>query len=161
MKRRGKQLPRVALVNEATVSPKGARRWQTGHPWIYRSDVTTRPDGPAGVVRVRASNGRPLGIALWSPKSEISLRLIDMDGDARIDADWWHARIAGCVAAGPQRLSTGNAKRCRRKKPNGSSASLRLCAFALRFYIDTIDPPIINRKSSIQNRQSQGELWPF
>ena len=102
---------RIVRVTDATVSPKGARRWQTGHPWIYRSDVTKRPGDEAGVVRVCGANGRPLGTALWSPKSEISLRLIDKNADARIDADWWRARIAACVARREPLRSRGNAYR--------------------------------------------------
>ena len=82
----------------ATVSPKGAHRWAMGHPWIYRSDVLTRPDGPAGAVRVSDPRGKPLGIALWSPASEISLRLLDRDQDATIDGGWWQTRIARALA---------------------------------------------------------------
>jgi 23S rRNA (cytosine1962-C5)-methyltransferase len=82
----------------ATVSTKGARRWDAGHPWIYRSDVITRPDGDAGAVRVADQRGKPLGIALWSPKSEISLRLIDRDPDATIDAAWWRTRLERSIA---------------------------------------------------------------
>jgi len=63
----------------ATVSTKGARRWSEGHPWIYRSDVIDRPAGDAGAVRVSDQRGKPLGVALWSPRSEISLRLLDRD----------------------------------------------------------------------------------
>jgi len=85
-------------ADDAVVSPKGARRWQHGHPWIYRSDVEQRPSSPAGVVRVRDSRGKGLGVALWSPLSEISLRLIDRDADATIDAAWWDARISAAVA---------------------------------------------------------------
>ena len=84
-------------MDEAVVSPKGARRWQQGHPWIFKSDVSRRPASPAGVVRVHDQRGKPLGVALWSPKSEISLRLLDRNSVARIDAAWWRERIAGCV----------------------------------------------------------------
>lgn len=82
----------------ATVSTKGARRWAGGHPWIYRSDVLMRPDGDAGAVRVSDQRGKPLGVALWSPRSEISLRLLDRDADATIDTAWWHASIARALA---------------------------------------------------------------
>jgi 23S rRNA (cytosine1962-C5)-methyltransferase len=84
-------------MDNAGVSPKGARRWLQGHPWIYRSDVTRRPDSPAGVVGVVDQRGKPIGLALWSPKSEISLRRIDANPTARIDADWWRDRIVACV----------------------------------------------------------------
>ena len=81
----------------AIVSAKGARRWDAGHPWIYRSDVLQRPDADAGVARVTDQRGKPLGVALWSPRSEISLRLIDRDADARIDADWWQSRLSHAI----------------------------------------------------------------
>ena len=82
----------------ATVSTKGARRWTNGHPWIYRSDVLERPAADAGVARVSDQRGKPLGVALWSPRSEISLRLLDRDPDAHIDAAWWQRAIARAVA---------------------------------------------------------------
>ena len=81
----------------ATVSARGAQRWTDGHPWIYRSDVIEPPDAPAGAVTVLDNRSRPLGIALWSPKSEISLRLLDTDVDAIIDAAWWHDRIERAI----------------------------------------------------------------
>lgn len=42
--------------------------------------------------------GRSLGVALWSPRSEISLRLLDRDAGAVIDRSWWRARIAAAEA---------------------------------------------------------------
>jgi len=82
----------------AVVSPKGARRWQLGHPWIYRSDVAERPNTPAGAVRVHDSRGKPLGVALWSPASEISLRMVDHDARTTLDHTWWRARIGAAIA---------------------------------------------------------------
>ena len=86
------------MSTTATVSAKGARRWAHGHPWIYRSDVVTRPDAPAGLVTVRDQRGKPIGHALWSPQSEISLRLLDADVHRQIDDAWWRERIARAVA---------------------------------------------------------------
>ena len=77
----------------AIVSARGAQRWTNGHPWIFRSDVIEPPDSPAGAVRVLDNRHKPIGTALWSPKSEISLRLIDSDPNASIDRSWWRARI--------------------------------------------------------------------
>jgi 23S rRNA (cytosine1962-C5)-methyltransferase len=82
----------------AIVSTKGARRWDAGHPWIYRSDVVERPATDAGAVRVTDQRGKPLGVALWSPTSEISLRLVDRDADATLDAAWWRRHIARAIA---------------------------------------------------------------
>jgi 23S rRNA (cytosine1962-C5)-methyltransferase len=47
---------------------------------------------------VRAHRNTPIGRAPWTPRSEISLRLLDPDADASIDADWWRARIEAAVA---------------------------------------------------------------
>ncbi len=52
----------------------------------------------AGAVLVHDSRGKPLGWALWSPLSEISLRLLDRNPDAVIDQAWWDERIASAVA---------------------------------------------------------------
>jgi 23S rRNA (cytosine1962-C5)-methyltransferase len=86
-------------VNDtATVSARGAQRWARGHPWIFRSDVTRPPAAPAGAVRVRDPRGRWLGVALWSPASEISLRLVDDEADARLDESWWEERLRAAIA---------------------------------------------------------------
>ena len=82
----------------AVVSARGARRWESGHPWIFRSDVATPPTAEAGTVLVQDQRGRPLGVALWSPRSEISLRLLDRDPSAVIDRSWWTARIGAAEA---------------------------------------------------------------
>jgi 23S rRNA (cytosine1962-C5)-methyltransferase len=81
----------------AIVSTRGARRWDAGHPWIYKSDVVERPDTDARAVGVTDQRGKPLGVALWSPRSEISLRLLDRDPDARIDEAWWHAALSRAI----------------------------------------------------------------
>lgn len=86
------------MSDVAVVSSRGAARWAQGHPWIFRSDVSTRPDVAAGVVRVRDPRGAEIGWALWSPASEISLRLLDRDPGAQIDAAWWQTRLAAAIA---------------------------------------------------------------
>ncbi|HEX7918540.1 MAG TPA: class I SAM-dependent rRNA methyltransferase [Gemmatimonadales bacterium] len=78
------------------VSPKGAARWDEGHPWIYRTDVIGEHDAP-GVVHVEDRRGKFLGQALWSPRSEIRLRLLE-PSKRKIDAAWWREKIAACVA---------------------------------------------------------------
>ena len=85
------------MSEHAVVTLKGARRWLTGHPWIYRSDVAQRPRTDPGAVLVHDPRGRALGWALWSPKSEISLRLLDRDPRANIDAEWWLTTIRTAV----------------------------------------------------------------
>jgi 23S rRNA (cytosine1962-C5)-methyltransferase len=74
------------------VTARGAERWKQGHPWIYRSDVAEAPDKTPGIVSVTDRKGKFLGQALYSPKSEIRLRLLTR-GNETIDAEWWTARI--------------------------------------------------------------------
>ena len=81
------------MRNTARITTKGLRRWESGHPWIYRSDVAERPDTEAGVVLVRDNRNRPLGWALWSPRSEISLRFIEANTALEIDGEWWRRKI--------------------------------------------------------------------
>src|ERR1700722_4517899 len=95
----------------AVISARGARRWQGGHPWVFRSDVVKPPESPPGAVPVRDQQGRALGWALWSPASEISLRLLDSDPDALIGESWWHARIARAIARREPLAESANAYR--------------------------------------------------
>lgn len=78
------------------VTPRGAERWVRGHPWIYRSEVLSGPDAP-GLVPVEDSRGRFLGQALYSPKSEIRLRLLERTRRP-VDAAWWRQRLLECSA---------------------------------------------------------------
>ena len=92
-------MPIVNLARPtAVVSAKGARRWLQGHPWIYRSDVLERPDAPPGAVAVTDQRGRDIGCALWSPASEISLRLVDRDPAAELNQHWWATRLHSAIA---------------------------------------------------------------
>ena len=95
----------------ATVSDKGARRWAAGHPWIFRSDVVGTVDAAAGVVLVRDRRRRPIGWGLWSPASEISLRMLDRRADVAIDAAWWHDRLRAAISRRQSLTATTTAYR--------------------------------------------------
>ena len=95
----------------AVVNARGASRWAAGHPWIFRSDVRERPAAPAGVTRVLDTRGAFLGWALWSPASEISLRLLDRAVGAVIDAAWWKARLAAAIERRAELATVTNACR--------------------------------------------------
>jgi len=74
------------------VSPKGAARLDAGHPWVFRSDAREDPAVGAGVVAITDHRGKPLGLALHSPHSEIRLRRLAPPG-ASVDGDWWKTRV--------------------------------------------------------------------
>ena len=94
----------------ARVSRRAATRWLHGHPWIYRSDVVRAPSASAGAVPVEDEQGRLLGTALWSPTSQISLRMLTRDQRA-IDAAFWREKIDAAVSYRDSLSIDGNAFR--------------------------------------------------
>jgi len=80
----------------ARVTARGAERWARGHPWIYRSDVAAAPEA-AGLVSVHDPRDKFVGQALFSPGSEIQLRLLERS-ERTVDGAWWRGRLASCLA---------------------------------------------------------------
>lgn len=75
----------------AQVSRRAADRLRSGHLWVYASDVEVAPsagkDGDAPrLVAVADSRGILLGTALYSPSSQIALRLIARE--AVSESEW-------------------------------------------------------------------------
>jgi 23S rRNA (cytosine1962-C5)-methyltransferase len=59
------------------ISARGEERLRGGHPWIYRVDVADVQASAGDIVQVRSRRGgRPLGSALFSDRSQISLRML-------------------------------------------------------------------------------------
>lgn len=84
-------------VPHATVAERGARRLAGGHPWIYRADIRQEPTAATpGVVAARDARGRHLGYALYSPQSEIRLRLLTRRQEPP-DAEWWCDRVRAAL----------------------------------------------------------------
>src|SRR5919206_3922142 len=83
-------------VTRIEVTSRGAERWVRGHPWIFRSEVKGGTAEP-GLVEVVDSRGRFLGQALYSPRSEIRLRLLERS-DRPVDAAWWCERLEASAA---------------------------------------------------------------
>jgi len=79
------------------VSARGEERLLSGHPWIYRADVADARAGAGDIVQVRNARGRPLGSALFSDRSQITLRMLSY-GAAPADEGLLRARIAAAVA---------------------------------------------------------------
>src|ERR1700690_3548354 len=80
-------MPKSALPSKArsaqptvTLSARGATRLKSGHPWVYRSDITASPDTPPGAtVQVLDSRGKFQGTALYSSSSQIAIRMISRE----------------------------------------------------------------------------------
>jgi 23S rRNA (cytosine1962-C5)-methyltransferase len=84
-------------MSSVTISRRGEDRARAGHPWIYRSDVAESSAAPGDLVQVVGTRGRPIGHALFSDRSEITLRMIEF-GSAAPAGDFIRRRIAAAVA---------------------------------------------------------------
>ncbi len=63
-----------------TITPKGIDRILSGHLWIYRADVADASEAePGAIVRLVDRKKRFWGQALYSSKSQITLRLLTRD----------------------------------------------------------------------------------
>ncbi len=69
-------------MSTAAITRKGEDRARAGHPWIYRSDVADVQAAAGDLVRVTGSRGRHVGYALFSDRSEITLRMVTLGSDA-------------------------------------------------------------------------------
>lgn len=70
------------------------------HPWIFSGAIQDVAGGPASgdTVRVCDDRGRALGLAAWSPESQIRLRMWTFDADGVIDAAFFRRRIDAAAA---------------------------------------------------------------
>ena len=94
-----------------TLSPRGVSRIKSGHPWVYRSDVSAAPDIPPGAtVRVLDPRGKFLGTALYSSSSQIAIRLIAREEVGDLSA-LVSRRIREAIAYRKQVVSNTNAYR--------------------------------------------------
>ena len=65
-----------------SIGRRGEDRVRAGHPWIYRSDVTDVDASAGDLVEVRGARGRAIAHALFSDRSEITLRLVSTGSEA-------------------------------------------------------------------------------
>ena len=79
------------------VSPRGEERLRSGHPWIYRADVADVRAEAGDIVQVRSARGRTLGSALFSDRSQITLRMLS-HGDLAADEALVRRRIETAIA---------------------------------------------------------------
>jgi 23S rRNA (cytosine1962-C5)-methyltransferase len=80
-------------MKRIVVNKRGADRIRGGHLWIYRSDVAEMPlADPGSIVAIHDKSGNFVGQALFSDRSEITLRLLTLNQET-IDRDWWRHRL--------------------------------------------------------------------
>jgi 23S rRNA (cytosine1962-C5)-methyltransferase len=96
------------------ISRRAADRLRAGHVWVYRSDVEAWPAAPetipAGLMPITDRSGALLGTGLYSPASEIALRLIAkelLSGEAAW-LDLLRTRVAAAIARRDPLLDADN-----------------------------------------------------
>jgi 23S rRNA (cytosine1962-C5)-methyltransferase len=89
-----KSIPQKSSDNpsDAIISRRAADRLRAGHVWVYRSDILQLPavkedETAPRLLPVTDQRGMLLGTALYSPASEITLRLISRESLAN-EAAW-------------------------------------------------------------------------
>jgi len=86
------------MIPTVTISARGEERLQSGHPWIYRTDIKDAAAAGGARVLVRsARGGRPLGSAFYSDRSQIALRMLTR-GDVPADDALIRQRIESALA---------------------------------------------------------------
>ena len=85
------------MAARAALNAKGENRIRAGHPWVYRSDVVDVQDATPGcIVEVYGPRQRLLGRALFSDRSQITIRMITRD-DTPVDEQFWRARLERAI----------------------------------------------------------------
>jgi 23S rRNA (cytosine1962-C5)-methyltransferase len=74
------------------VSARGEQRVRSGHPWIYRADVVDVDATGGDIVAVIGPRRRRIGDALFSDRSQISIRMLTI-GDQVADLALLRARL--------------------------------------------------------------------
>jgi 23S rRNA (cytosine1962-C5)-methyltransferase len=107
-------IPRDGIPGAIRIARRAADRLQAGHVWIYRSDVEEWPgELSAGLVPVTDRRGALLGTGLYSPASEIALRVVSRD---LVSEDEWLEILQGRLRAAIARrkpLLDGDNNACR------------------------------------------------
>ncbi len=85
------------MIPTAIVSARGEQRLRGGHPWIYRTDVADVRGAGGDIVQVRSPRGQVVGSALFSDRSQITLRMLT-HGEQPADALLVRKRLETAIA---------------------------------------------------------------
>jgi 23S rRNA (cytosine1962-C5)-methyltransferase len=83
-------------MSSVVITARGEQRLRTGHPWIYRADVSDVDAAGGDIVEVIGPRRRTLGHALFSDRSQIPIRMLAR-GDAPFDASMLRARLERAI----------------------------------------------------------------
>jgi 23S rRNA (cytosine1962-C5)-methyltransferase len=88
------------MLPTVVISARGEERLRSGHPWIYRGDLAEVRAEPGDMVVVRSARSRALGLALYSSRSQIAIRMVapgPVDGEPAVE-DILRPRIENAIA---------------------------------------------------------------
>ena len=84
------------------LNPGADRRIKAGHPWAFSNEIAMTPAAraipPGSAVRLEGDDGARQGAWHFNPHSLIAARRLDPDPAAPLDAGWFRARLAACLA---------------------------------------------------------------
>jgi len=86
-------MPSASVV----VSARGEQRVRAGHPWVYRADVVDVSATGGEIVEVIGPRRRRIGSALFSDRSQISIRMLTLGDGAVADEALLRTRIGQAV----------------------------------------------------------------
>jgi 23S rRNA (cytosine1962-C5)-methyltransferase len=85
------------MLPTVVISSRGEERLRGGHPWIYRTDVADVRAAGGDIVQVRSPRGQTIGSALFSDRSQITLRMLT-HGEQHADEALLRRRIETAIA---------------------------------------------------------------
>lgn len=98
------------MVPTVIINARGETRLRDGHLWVYRADIVEATASAGDLVRVVGPRARPLGFALYSDRSQITLRLFSRD-DRPPEIALWRQRMEAALAFRERLAIDGNAYR--------------------------------------------------
>ena len=80
---------------KCTITAKGTRWVEGGHPWIYEAEVISVEGEPenGALVDAVSEKGKYLGTGFLSLRSKIRIRLVSRNANDRFDEAFWKRRI--------------------------------------------------------------------
>ena len=90
----------AGVVPVIKLKPGREKSLKRRHPWVFSGAMEPVGEGPdsGATVGIRSSDGALLALAAWSPVSQIRARAWSFDPAAKIDAAFFHARLASAIA---------------------------------------------------------------
>jgi 23S rRNA (cytosine1962-C5)-methyltransferase len=87
----------VTSVHTVVISARGEQRIRAGHPWIYRADVVDVSATGGDIVDVIGPRRRKIGSALFSDRSQISVRMLTIGEEEIADDALLRTRIERAI----------------------------------------------------------------